>query len=134
MNPDEAVSTLIQYRMEQANKAVQDAFCLDAGGGSSSSIINRSYYAMFYAVLALLLRKGKSYTKHSGVIAAFDSLFVRTGLLPKPLSADLHRLFELRQEHDYKIIDEPDPEEAREAIDTAKRFIAAIERFLAENE
>jgi len=57
---------------------------MDAGDGSSRSIINRSYYAMFYAVLAFLLRKGKAYKKHSGVIGAFESLFVRTGLLPKP--------------------------------------------------
>lgn len=88
---------------------------------------------MFYAVLALLLREGKTYTKHSGVIGAFDTFFVRTGLLPKTLSADLHKMFELRQEHDYKIMGEPDPKEARDSIDTAKRFIETIEHFLNSN-
>lgn len=86
---------------------------------------------MFYAALALLLREGKSYAKYSGVIGAFDTAFVRTGLLPKALSADLHKMFELRQEHDYKIVFEPDPQEARDAIDTAKHFIKAIEHFLS---
>lgn len=134
MNQDEAITTLIKYRIEQANKAIGgDACCLEAGNGSPRSIINRAYYAMFYAVLALLLRKGKSYSKHSGVIAAFDTGFVRTGLLPKELSSNLHKLFELRQEHDYKIIYEPDPEEASEAINTAKHFVNAIEQFLSEN-
>ena len=82
MKQEEAVATLIKYRMEQASKAIEDALCLEAGKGSPRSIINRTYYAMFYAVLALLLREGKSYAKHSGVIGAFDAAFVRTGLLP----------------------------------------------------
>lgn len=73
---------LIKYRMDQANKAIEDALCLEAGKGSPHSIINSTYYAMFYAVLALLLREGKSYAKHSGVIGAFYTTFVRTGLLP----------------------------------------------------
>ncbi len=131
MNQDEAVATLIKYRIEQANKAIEDAQCLEAGNGSPRSIINRAYYAMFYAVLALLLREGKSYAKHSGVIGAFDTAFVRAGLLPKRLSADLHKMFELRQEHDYKIVCEPDPEEAHDAVDTAKLFVEAIEQFLS---
>ena len=58
MNQDEAVATLIKYRIEQANKAIEDAQCLEAGNGSPRSIINRAYYAMFYAVPALLLREG----------------------------------------------------------------------------
>jgi len=91
MSPDEAITALIKYRIEQANRAIEDACCLKTGNGSPRSIINRAYYAMFYAVLALLLREGKSYSKHSGVIGAFDTGFVRTGLLPKELSASLHR-------------------------------------------
>jgi len=133
MNQDEAITTLIKYRIEQANKAIEDAKCLETGNGSPRSIINRSYYAMFYAVLALLLREGKSYSKHSGVIGAFDRYFVKTGLLPKELSSNLHKLFELRQEHDYKIIYEPDPEEASEAINMAKNFVTDVEEFLSEN-
>ncbi len=88
---------------------------------------------MFYAAIALLLREGKSYAKHSGVIGAFDTSFIRTGLLPKVLSADLHKMFELRQEHDYKIVFEVDPQKARDAIDTAKQFVEAIEQFLSGN-
>lgn len=133
MNQDEAVATLIKYRMEQAKKSIEDACCLEAGTGSPRSIINRAYYATFYAVLALLLREGKSYAKHSGVIGAFDRSFVRNGLLPKTLSADLHKLFELRQEYDYKIVSEPDTGDAHDAIVTAKHFVEVIEHFLCEN-
>ena len=60
MKKNEAIATLIAYRIDQADKAIQDAHCLLSGNGSLQSIINRSYYAMFYATLALMLRIGKS--------------------------------------------------------------------------
>src|SRR5438477_8771473 len=56
------------------------------------------YYAAFYAVLALLQAIGKTPRRHRGVLTLFDTECVRTGLLPKELSAALHQLFDARQE------------------------------------
>ena len=53
MKPDD-IKILIRYRLEQAQVALDDAKYLLEGGRSSQSIVNRSYYAMFYAALALL--------------------------------------------------------------------------------
>ena len=75
MKKEEAVATLISYRIEQAEKAIEDAHCLLSGNGSPQSIINRSYYAMFYVTLALMLQIGKSFSKHSGAISAIDVSF-----------------------------------------------------------
>ncbi len=130
MKQEEAIAVLVHYRMEQARSAIEDAKCLEKGNGSPRSIINRSYYGMFYAVLALLLVEGKSYSKHSGVIAAFDTLFVRSGRLPKSLSMDIHKVFELRQEHDYKIISDPSEAEAHNVILVAEHFVEAAKVFL----
>ena len=76
--------------------------------------MNRAYYAAFYAVLALLQTIGKTPRKHQGVLTLFNTEFVRTGLLPKTLSEELHRLFEARQEDDYRRLDPVLPEEATE--------------------
>ncbi|MEW6262343.1 MAG: HEPN domain-containing protein [Thermodesulfobacteriota bacterium] len=130
MKKDQAIATLIHYRLEQAEKAIEDAHCLLSGKGSPQSIINRSYYAMFYATLALMLRIGKSFSKHSGAISAFDKEFVHKGLLPKKLSADLHNVFELRQDHDYKIISNPSIDEATNTLSKAERFISAVKDYL----
>jgi uncharacterized protein (UPF0332 family) len=62
--------------------------------------MNRLYYAMFYAVLALLQAKHLGTSKHSGAIALFDREFVKTGIFPKELSMALHRAFALRQKGD----------------------------------
>lgn len=130
MKKDEAIDELIRYRVEQAEKAVEDAHCLLRGKGSPQSIINRSYYAMFYSTLALMLRIGKTFSKHAGAISAFDKEFVHKGILSKELSSDLHKVFELRQEHDYKIISNPSHDEAEITINKAERFVSAIKEYL----
>jgi uncharacterized protein (UPF0332 family) len=130
MKKDEAIAELIRYRVEQAEKAVEDAHCLLSGNGSPQSIINRSYYAMFYSILALMLKIGKSFSKHAGAISAFDKEFIHRGLLPKEMSSDLHKVFELRQEHDYKIISNPSIEEAKKTVSKAERFVKAVKGYL----
>ena len=55
---------------------------------------------MFYAALALLQKVGKIPTKHTGVISLFDTEFALKGIIPKELSKDFHKAFELRQVSD----------------------------------
>jgi uncharacterized protein (UPF0332 family) len=86
---------LISYRLEQARETLNDAHLLLEQGGSTGSIINRSYYAMFYAVLALLTTLGKGPSKHSGAISLFDQYFVKSGEFPKVMSKTIHKAFDL---------------------------------------
>ena len=46
---------------------------------------SRGYYAMFYAAEAALLTKGRSFSRHAAVIAAFGRHFVASGRLPQRL-------------------------------------------------
>ena len=91
---------LIEYRLTQARDSIREADVLDQSGMSRRSVMNRLYYAMFYAVLALLQEKEMGTSKHSGAIALFDREFVKTGSFPKEMSKALHRAFELRQKGD----------------------------------
>ena len=43
------LAALVQYRMEQADAALSDAKYLLDGNRSAQSVINRAYYAVFYA-------------------------------------------------------------------------------------
>lgn len=52
----EDITALINYRLEQARTALDDAKFLLDGNRSPQSIVNRAYYAMFYAALALKKR------------------------------------------------------------------------------
>lgn len=124
------IEILIKHRLEQAHEALDDAKYLIEGDRSPRSIVNRSYYAMFYAALALLQKISKAPTKHSGVISLFDKEFVMKGIFEKALSKDFHRAFELRQSIDYKIIKPISPDKATDIFEKAANFVQAVEHYL----
>ena len=62
--------------------------------------VNSAYYAMFYAVMALLAIKKKETSKHGGAIGLFDREFVKKNIFSKDFSRWLHRAFDLRQRCD----------------------------------
>ena len=92
--------------------------------------MNRLYYAMFYAVLALLQEKEMGTSKHSGAIALFDREFVKTGAVPKEMSKALHRAFELRQKGDYMEETEVTSDDVAEIRPVAEQFVESAEQFL----
>ena len=121
--------SLINYRLERAEETLRDAHLLYDQGGSSASIVNRAYYAMFYAVLALLIEIEKGSSKHSGVISTFDKHFVKTGIFSKDLSKALHRAFDYRQMGDYRELLHIDKDQASETLYAAKQFIKDVENY-----
>lgn len=129
MTPEEQ-SILRTYRLEQADTALKDARLLVAYSGSALGIINRAYYAMFYATLALLQDRSSVPSKHSGVITLFDVEFVKTGLFSKHLSKSLHRAFDFRQESDYKATTMIDMPLAQEILTDAEDFVETVRIYL----
>ncbi|TDA67818.1 MAG: HEPN domain-containing protein [Clostridia bacterium] len=127
--------TLIQYRLALAREVLADAQKLFQAHGSPRSIVNRSYYAMFYAALAVLATIDQGSAKHSGVIGLFDRHFVKTGLFPKELSKALHRAFDLRQQGDYgEATVAVDIEDATELLESAQAFVAAMQGYVGNKE
>jgi uncharacterized protein (UPF0332 family) len=82
--------------MEQAYETLREAEIL-LNESALRGAINRAYYAMFYAVSALLATRKAGASKHSGVLRLFDLEFIKPGLLPKELSRSLRLAFNRRQ-------------------------------------
>ena len=120
---------LITYRLEQARSTLRQAEIL-AGAGEWGGVVNRAYYAMFYAALALLLTKDLGASKHTGVLALIDREFVKPGLLPREMSRVLRAAFNARQKLDYKELVEIKPERVKEILEHAKTFIEVIMEYL----
>ncbi len=72
--------TIFGYRMRQTEETLSDVVRMLEAGFSPRTIVNRSYYAMFYAVLALFIHSNTPHktSKHSGVIGIFNS----EGMIP----------------------------------------------------
>jgi uncharacterized protein (UPF0332 family) len=120
---------LLLYRMEQAHETLREAEIL-LNESALRGTINRAYYAMFYALLALLATKRLGTSKHSGALSLFDREFVKTGVFPRELSRSLRLAFDRRQTHDYGEMTRINRQIAEEVVMDAKTFVAAIEAHL----
>ena len=125
---------LLAYRVKQAEETLHDAEAMAKGGLSPRSIVNRAYYAMFYALLALFLKTNVNLktSKHSGVISKFDQVFVLSGKIDKQFSKALHKMFNARQVADYKELVEVSPDEADDALEAARKFVEEIKKVISE--
>lgn len=123
------IREMIQFRMRQAHETILEAEVL-IGASSWRGAINRAYYAMFYAVLALSALKQVDASRHSGIITFFDREFVKTGIFKKELSKKLHFAFDNRQIHDYGETIIVEESIAVETLSDARSFVDSIERYL----
>jgi uncharacterized protein (UPF0332 family) len=126
----EKIAALIRYRLDQAKEALSAAE-LNLANGLHRSTVNRAYYAMFYAVLALLAARQAETSRHSGAIAQFDQLYVRPTLLPKEFSRWLHDAFLHRQAADYGVELSVSRDEIELLLARARDFVAGVGDYLA---
>lgn len=130
MNPED-VKIIVRHRIQQAETAVSDARFLLEGGRSAQSIVNRAYYAMFYAALALIQTTGKVPAKHTGVISLFDTEFVLKGLFSREFSKALHKAFNQRQISDYRAMESISIPQAQDLLAVAEKFVSAVNDYFA---
>jgi uncharacterized protein (UPF0332 family) len=123
--------TIFNYRMRQTEETLAEAVKMLETGFSPRSIVNRSYYAMFYAVLALFIHSNTPHktSKHSGVIGVFNKEFIRTGKLDARFAKMLYDLFDERMELDYRDFAEVSEEDSRNAVLSAQEFVSEIRKF-----
>ncbi|HOL21980.1 MAG TPA: HEPN domain-containing protein [bacterium] len=133
MTDKEKQIQLAMYRLKQADECIDEAIYLLRGKKSPRSIVNRTYYGMFYAVLSLLIFEPFSSSKHSGVLSYFNKRFIKEGILPKELGQTINAAFELRQRTDYREYVELTYREIEPLITKAKLFIQTVKKYLREN-
>ncbi len=133
MTRSEKQKELARYRMQQASESTDEGRYLLLGKKSSRSVINRAYYAMFYAVLGLLVYEEFSGSKHSGVISYFNRHFIKSGIFDRSLGLGLGKAFEMRQRVDYREKIELKEEDAAQILDQAERFVSAVSAYLTAN-
>jgi uncharacterized protein (UPF0332 family) len=95
-----------------------------------NSACNRAYYGIFYAASALLYSKGKSYGKHSAVLAAFRQYFIKTGEFEKRWSDDYKIIMESRHTADYELYDTLEKEDVVVIVAKAQEFVEEVKQWL----
>ncbi|HAO20631.1 MAG: hypothetical protein BWK80_26210 [Desulfobacteraceae bacterium IS3] len=128
MTPEQ-LEILISYRIGQSYETLREAEVLFKQSAFRGAV-NRAYYAMFYAVLALLATRQIGTSKHAGVLSLFDREFVKTGIFPRELSKSLRVAFDRRQTYDYGEFVAMDDMKSQETLKDANTFVAAVEKYL----
>lgn len=108
-------------RAETSLRAARALLSIDPDSAAS-----RAYYAAFHAVSALFVEEGKTFSKHSAVLAAVHRDLVNTGRWSNELGADYSSLHVLRQVGDYGGSSHVDVHGATEAVEAAARIIEAV--------
>jgi uncharacterized protein (UPF0332 family) len=121
---------LINYRRRKAKEALNDAKTM-FNKVSLFTIVNRIYYAIFYEVLALLLTKDLSSSKHSGVRALFNREFVKSGVVKEKYADFYNKMFDFRQEGDYGDFVEFEKEKVKQWLDETEDFVNEIEKVIS---
>ncbi len=98
--------------------------------GDYDTAVSRLYYAMFYCAEAVLLARGRTFSSHRAVIAAFGREFAKTGRLPKELHRWLQEAFEKRGIGDYEFETGITEATARDLQAKAQEFVEAVEAYL----
>jgi len=130
MTIDEKKRQLALKRLEQAHESLDEARYLFDGNKSPRAIINRTYYAMFYAILALLIFEEYGSSKHSGVLSYFNKKFVKNGVISKDLGRSVNKAFDLRIRGDYREQIELARDQVVPFFEQAKEFISAVTDYL----
>ena len=94
--------------------------------------VNRSYYAIFHSLRAVLALDGFDSSKHSGIIAYFNQHYVKTEAFDKKLSKLISSAFRLREKADYQDFYIVTAQEAEGQIEVAEQVIAKIEAYLSD--
>ena len=75
---------LSAYRLQESEDSLRvTKLCLDSGLYKDS--INRSYYAAFYAIKAVLALGTIDFKRHKDVMAYFNKTYVATEIFPREL-------------------------------------------------
>lgn len=123
----------IRYRIETAYKTVEAAKLL-AKNGFWNSAVNRLYYAVFYAVSALLVSKEIFVSSHSGVKNQFSLNFIKSGVLDKKYGTLLAQLYDWRQKGDYDNLFDYDAASVEPLFEPVIEMICQIEKNIQNSE
>lgn len=122
---------LSQYRMEKGEEDLATARH-DYSAGHFDACINRTYYAIFHAMRAVLILDGLDFKKHSAVIGSFRKLYLKTEIIDSKFSSVIGEASNLRGKSDYDDFFLSEAEDAEEQIKNATEFYSTVQSYLEE--
>ena len=118
-----------RYRIKKAREDLQASMFMLTSGNMNASA-NRSYYAIFHALRAVLILDNFESKKHSGIISRFIHNYVKAGIFEVKFSDMIRAAFRVREYADYGDFYDVTHEQAQKQLHNAETIIASIEKYV----
>ena len=126
----EQLRALSNIRLEHADECISAAKSL-LESENYKSAANRAYYTVFHAMRAVLAFDKIDMKHHSGIIAEFRRLYIKTGIFDAELSKIISVLSDSRNDSDYDDFFIVSKEEVAEQIKDAELFLEKIKEYVS---
>ena len=125
---DNRKQDLSSYRLSQAEDSIKVAQ-MSYDNALFKDSINRSYYAAFYAIKAVLALEEIDFKRHKDAIANFNKDYVKTEIFPREVGRKIGEAEEIRHASDYDDFYIASKEETERQIAVAGEFIELVEKY-----
>lgn len=126
---DDERKSLIQYRIQQADETINDVHLLIENNRYRAAV-NRIYYGMFYALLALGLEYHYETSKHTQLMGWFNKNFIHQGVIEPQYGKYINQAFNARSKGDYDIYISFQKEQVEDMFGEMQDFIARIKQYI----
>ena len=120
---------LSDYRLEKAKQDLETAK-INFEHGLLAQSVNRSYYAAFHALRALLAFDIFDSKKHSSILGYFNKNYISNSRIDKEYYKIIASAFDIRTKSDYQDFYIVAKNDAKKQIDDVETFIKMIEDFI----
>lgn len=121
--------SLSKLRLDTAKECLNDSLVL-INSQSYKASANRSYYAVFHAMRAVLVFDEFDSKKHSGIISEFRKRYIKTGVFTAEISKIIDLQFSARSHSDYDDFYIISKEESINGLHEAEKMVDEVEKYL----
>ena len=127
---NETIESFAKYRLNKAKETLETARMIFNDGKDFTSANNRAYYAIFYAIRAVLAIEEIDFKRHKDVLAYFNKEYVNKEKFPKMIGRKISQAQRIREDSDYDDDYEPSFEKTEQQINTAQELIGLVEEYI----
>lgn len=120
---------LARYKIERAKEELENANLLYENERLKAAN-NRAYYSIYYSLTAVLCLEPVAFKKHKDTLAYFNKNYVHGGKFPPEIGRAVEKAAKIRHASDYDEFYITSKDEAARQIDTAKRLIDLVTKYV----
>ncbi len=128
---EDKIKVLSRYRLEKAKQDMETAD-ITLKHNKLAQSVNRSYYAIFHALRALLAYDKFDSKKHSSIIGYFNKEYIAGGKIEQDYYKIIAGAFDIRTKCDYQDFYVVSKEDAKKQLINEEKFIYMIEKYIDE--